>query len=136
MVQIRRAVRPLVSARQRCHAKLRVEGEGVAHATGLTTVQRVIHVLQLRADEVPIVQCLLHAAGNAGGVLGVAEVTRDDDELAIARAIFVSCEFHVGIVISSSYGECKSSTNQTLANAVSDAFCYGFDSAPGDYYEG
>jgi hypothetical protein len=47
-------------------------------------VQRVVEVLQLRGDEVPIVQGLLQMVGGMGGVVRTGQVARDDDQLAVA----------------------------------------------------
>ena len=69
----------------------RIEREGVARPAA---VERVVQVLQLRAHEAPVVQHLLHAAGDAGGVVGAGEIARDDDELAVARTVFEGGEFH------------------------------------------
>ena len=58
------------------------------------TVERVVEILQLRAHEAPVVEHLLHAAGDAGGVVRAGEIARDDDELPVARTVFESGEFH------------------------------------------
>lgn len=53
-----------------------------------------IGVLQGRGEVVPIVQHLLQAIGDVGGVVRLAQVAGDEDELAIARAVLIGCEFH------------------------------------------
>jgi hypothetical protein len=37
------------------------------------------------------------AVGNPRGVVGRAQVTRDDDQLAVARSIFIASKLHTGI---------------------------------------
>ena len=91
VVDVGRAVGPLVGARQRGHAHRGIEGKGVARAAG---VEIRVQVLQLRAHEAPVVQHLLQPVGDAGGVMGEREVARDDDELAVARAVLQGGEFH------------------------------------------
>ena len=86
-----RAVGPLVGAWQRRHAALRLEGERVPR---LAVIQRRRQVLELRRQEVPVVEQLLHAGRDRAGIVGAREVTRDDDELAVARAVLVSGELH------------------------------------------
>ena len=86
-----RAVGPLVGARQRRHALRRLEGEGVAR---LAVVERCVQVLELRRQEVPVVQHLLQPGGDAGGIVRRVEVARDDDQLAVARSVLVGGEFH------------------------------------------
>jgi hypothetical protein len=71
----------------------RIEREGVARAAA---VQLVVQVLQLGREEVPVVQHLLQLAGDAGRIMGCAQVARDDNQLAVARAVFVGSEFHGG----------------------------------------
>ena len=99
VVEVSRAVDPLVRARQWRQAHFGVKREGVARfaagGAGVTrAVQGFVQVLQLRREEVPVVQHLLQAVGDAGRIMGCREVARDDDELAVARAVFVSCQFH------------------------------------------
>ena len=65
--------------------------EGVARAA---VIERGVQVLQLRAHEAPVVQHLLQAVGDAGGVVGGGQVARDDDQLAVARTVLERGEFH------------------------------------------
>ena len=81
VVNVGRPIRPLVGARQRCHAHLGVKRKGVA---GLALIQRVIQILQLWRHEVPVIQHLLQLGGDAGRIMRGGQVTRDDDELAVA----------------------------------------------------
>src|SRR3989344_3035142 len=69
VVDVGRAIRPLVGAGQRGHALLGVKREGVARAAA---VELVVQVLQLGRDEAPVVQRLLQLAGNAGRIIGRA----------------------------------------------------------------
>src|SRR3990167_6955799 len=93
VVDVGRAIRPLVGAGQRGHALLGVKREGVARAAA---VELVVQVLQLGRDEAPVVQRLLQLAGNAGRIMGCAQVAGDDNQLAVALAVFVGSEFHGG----------------------------------------
>jgi hypothetical protein len=54
----------------------------------------VVQVLQLGREEVPVVQHLLQPGGDAGRIMRRAQVARDDDQLAVARAVLVGGEFH------------------------------------------
>ena len=58
MVDVGRAVGPLVGARQRRHAALGLEGKSVLR---LAVVQPRRQVLELRREEVPVVEDLLQA---------------------------------------------------------------------------
>ena len=98
-----RAVGPLVGARQRRHAQLGVEGEGMAR---LALVQRLVQVFELRRQEVPVVQQLLHARGDAGGEVGAVQVARDDGQLAVARTVLVGGEFHRGFPVGGTIVRC------------------------------
>ena len=60
-------------------------------------VERDEQVFELGREEVPVVQHLLQARGDAGGEVGGGEVARDHDQLAVARAVFVGGEFHGGM---------------------------------------
>ena len=60
-------------------------------------VQAVVQVLQLRSVKAPVVQHLLQAAGDAGSVVGHAQVARDQYELAVAGAVLQGGKFH-GVV--------------------------------------
>ena len=71
MVDVGRAIGPLVGARQRGHTLRRIERESVA---GVAAVQAVVQVLQLRREEAPVVQHLLQARGNAGRIMGRTQV--------------------------------------------------------------
>ena len=81
MVHVGRAIGPLVCPGQWCHAHLGVEGKGV---TGATLVQGLRQVLQLRRDKVPVIQQLLHVAGDAARIMGDAQVARHHHQLSIA----------------------------------------------------
>ena len=56
----------LVGARQRGHAHGRVKRESM---TRFAVVEGFIQVLQLRGDEAPVVQRLLHAGGDARRIM-------------------------------------------------------------------
>ena len=92
VVDERRAVGPLVGARQRRHAARRLEREGVPRLAVVRASRR--QVLELRREEVPVVEHLLQARRDAAGIVGGREVARDDDELAVARAVLVGGELH------------------------------------------
>ena len=68
-----------------------LEREGMAR---LAAVQRRGQVLELRREEVPVVEHLLQASGDAAGIVRGREVARDDDELAVARAVLVGGKLH------------------------------------------
>ena len=91
VVDIGRAIGPLIGAWQRSHATLGIERKSVA---GLAAVEFVRQILQLGCHIAPVVEHLLHAVGNACGIAGHAQIARDDNQLPIARTIFVSCQFH------------------------------------------
>ena len=61
---------------------------------GFAVVKVVREVLQLRQHEVPIVQHLLHAVGNASCIMRHGQVTGHHHQLPIARSVFVSGQFH------------------------------------------
>lgn len=67
----------------------------MARAAG---VERGVQVLQLRRHETPVVEHLLQAVGDAGGVVGEREVARHDDELAVAGAVLEGGEFHGAVL--------------------------------------
>ena len=96
VVDVGGAVGPLVGAGQRRHALRRVERERMA---GLAPVELVVEVFELWADEAPVVQRLLQAVGDAGGVMGECEIARNDDQLAVARSVFEGGEFHGGLIV-------------------------------------
>ena len=58
-----------------------LEVEGVAQ---LAMVQLDIERLQLRRQKAPVVQHLLQTGGNAVGVMGLTQITRHDNQLAVA----------------------------------------------------
>ena len=87
----RRAANPLVGARQGRHALVRVKGKRMA---GFAKIQRVGQVLQLRGNEVPVVQHLLELVGHAGRIMRDAQVPGDNHQLAVAGSVFVSGKFH------------------------------------------
>jgi hypothetical protein len=93
MVDERRAVGPLVGARQRRHAARRLECERMARAP---VVQRLRQLLELRRMKVPVVEHLLQTRRGRAGIVGMPEVARDDDELTVARTVAVGGEFHGG----------------------------------------
>ena len=93
VVEVRRAVGPLVSAWQGRHALAWVERESVAR---FAAVERGVQVFKLRRDEVPVVEQSLHARGDAGGEMRAGQVTRDHDQLAVAGAVIQGGEFHGG----------------------------------------
>ena len=62
----------------------------------MTAVERVRQRLQLRSDEVPVLQRLLQSGGNAAGVAGAAQIARDDSEMPVARAVVERGQFHAG----------------------------------------
>ena len=47
-------------------------------------VQSLRQVLQLRRDEVPVVQQLLHVTGDAARIMGAGQVARHHHQLSIA----------------------------------------------------
>ena len=55
-----------------------------------------VQVLELRREEVPVVQHLLQPGRDAAGIVRGREVARDDDQLAVARSVLVGGEFHAG----------------------------------------
>ncbi|MPN53944.1 hypothetical protein SDC9_201613 [bioreactor metagenome] len=59
-------------------------------------VELVIQVLQLRRQEVPVVQHVLQAVGDAGRIMGRAQVARDDNQLSVTGTVFVGGKFHGG----------------------------------------
>ena len=91
MVEVCRAVGPLVGARQGRHELPRVKRKGVPR---LAAVERGVEVFELRRDEVPVVQHLLQRAGDAAGVVRTGHVARDDDQEPVARAVLQGSEFH------------------------------------------
>jgi hypothetical protein len=91
VVDVGRAISPLVGARQRRHALAGIERERVAR---LALVQRGRTGPAAAGEKAPVVQHLLQLAGNAGRIMRRAQVARDDDQLAVARAVFVGGEFH------------------------------------------
>ncbi len=97
VVQVSRAVGPLVGARQRRHAQGRIKGESVPR---LALVEGDVEVVQLGRMEVPVVQCLLQLVGDARRIMGGREVARDHHQLSVARAVFVSGEFHASLLLS------------------------------------
>ena len=91
MAQIGRGFEPLVGARQRRQAALGLEIEGMAQAA---MVEVGVEGFQLRRQKAPIVQHLLQPGGDAAGVMGLAQVARDQHELAVAGTILVGGKFH------------------------------------------
>jgi len=91
VVDVSRTVGPLEGPWQGRGTHLRVEGEGV---TRLAVVEGDEEILQLGGNEVPVVQRLLQGVGDTGGVMRGAEVARDNNQLAVARAVLVGGEFH------------------------------------------
>src|SRR5665213_3356628 len=61
---------------------------------GAAVVQRRGEVFELRRQEVPVVEHLLQARCDGAGIVGAGEVARNDDELSVARAVFVRGKLH------------------------------------------
>ena len=59
------------------------------YASGIAT--RLQQVLELRRKKVPVVEDLLQSRRDPAGIVAGREVTRNDDELAVARAVLVGC---------------------------------------------
>ena len=78
--RVRVALHPLVGARQWGHAQSRIKSEGVPR---FALVEGAVEVFQLRRDEVPIVQGLLQCVGDAGRIMGRAQVFADHHQLSI-----------------------------------------------------
>ena len=57
----------------------------------LAGIQGLVEVFQLRRQEIPVVQNLLHALRNARRIMRGAEVAGHHDQLTIARTVFVAC---------------------------------------------
>ena len=91
VVDIGRAIGPLVSTWQRRHAAQRVKREGMAC---LAAVELMRQILQLGSHITPVIQHLLHAVGNASGIAGLTQVARHHDQLPVTRAILVRCQLH------------------------------------------
>jgi hypothetical protein len=77
---------------------VRLESERMA---GAAVVQCLVQVFQLGREEVPVVEHRLHPAGDAGGEMGHRQIARHDNQLAIARAVTISCELHAPFGVSS-----------------------------------
>src|SRR6218665_229519 len=92
MVDVSRAIRPLVGARQPGHGGGGMEWEGMARAAG---IELLVQVLQLGRDKAPVVQHLLELVGNAGLIMGQAQVAGDNHQLAVTRTVFVGRKFHL-----------------------------------------
>jgi hypothetical protein len=80
MVEVGRAVGPLVGSRQRGHALLRIERKSMAR---LALVERGVEVFQLGGQKVPVVQHLLHFGGDTGRIMGHAQVARNHHQLTV-----------------------------------------------------
>ncbi|MCY1540257.1 hypothetical protein D9M68_758850 [compost metagenome] len=65
----------------------------------LALVEGDVQVVQLGADEVPVVQGLLQFVRDAGRIMRRAQVARDHDELSVARAVLVGGEFHESLLL-------------------------------------
>ncbi|ABA48474.1 hypothetical protein BURPS1710b_0601 [Burkholderia pseudomallei 1710b] len=91
VVHVRGAVRPLERARQRRHAIGGLERERVARAA---VVQCVVQVAQLRRVERPVVEHALQRRRDRVGDRRRVQVARDDDQLAVARAVLERSKFH------------------------------------------
>src|SRR5690606_19596666 len=87
-----RAVGPLVGTRQRRHAAVRVELEGMAR---LALVQRVVEVLQLRRMEGPVIHHPLQRTCDAVGHRRGLQVARHDGELPVAGRVLDGGQLHV-----------------------------------------
>src|SRR6478736_10223374 len=57
-------------------------------------LERRRQVLELRGEEVPVVENLLQPRRDPAGIVAGREVARNDDELAVARAVLVGGELH------------------------------------------
>src|SRR6185437_1877939 len=68
---------------------------GVFHRLVAMQAQRVVQRVQARCGELPVIECLLQRARDAGGAHAVREVAADDDQRAIATAFLEGCKFHV-----------------------------------------
>ena len=80
VVEVGRAVGPLIGPRQGRHALAWLESKGVPC---LAAVERGVQVFQLRRDEIPVVQHMLQRAGDAGGVVRGGAVARDDNQVPV-----------------------------------------------------
>jgi hypothetical protein len=65
----------------------------------LALVERHVQVVQLRADEIPVVQRLLELVGDAGRIMRGLEVAGHNHQLSVARAVIVSGEFHACVML-------------------------------------
>jgi len=81
VVDVGRAIGPLVGAGQRGHALLGVKRESMSR---FALVERGVQVFQLRRQKVPVVQHLLHFGRDAGRIMGCAQITRNHHQLTIA----------------------------------------------------
>jgi hypothetical protein len=93
VVDVGRAVGPLVGARQRRGAGGLVEGLGVDRAA----VERLVHLAQLRLAGLPVVERGLQAAGDRRHRTAAGEIAADDDQGAVAAALLEGGEFHLNI---------------------------------------
>ena len=90
VIDVGRAVRPLIGARQRRMRVALVKAPG-RHGTVL---QRLGQRRQMRRDAGPVVERRLHRAGEERGVGTARQVARDDDQFPVAAAVLQCGEFH------------------------------------------
>ena len=64
-----------------------------------TLVEGGVEILQLGGQKVPVVQYALQGGGNAGRIMGQAQVLRDHHELSISGAVFVCGKFHLNQIM-------------------------------------
>ena len=91
VIDIGRAVGPLERTGKRCHARFRVEGKRVARAA---LVKRIRQIEQLRRVESPVVQRALQRRHDRVGNGRRAQISRYNDQLAVARTVLQRGKFH------------------------------------------
>ena len=91
VIDVGRAVGPLIRAGQGRGAPVGVELEGVRGAAG---VQRCRQLRELRRLRVPVVQHGLQVGRDLRGRDRVLEISADDDQLAVTATGLEGCKFH------------------------------------------
>jgi hypothetical protein len=91
MVDVGRAVGPLVGARQRAVALPRIEGYGMARRA---VVERRIHGLQAGSHGTPVVERGLQRPGDACHGLATRQVAADHHQAAIAATRLERRQLH------------------------------------------
>ena len=91
MIHVRGAVDPLVRARQRRHRALRLERRRVRQPSGVELGRDRCQRGRRRA---PVVERRLQRARDLGNGDATREIARDDDELAVARAVLTRRKLH------------------------------------------